>query len=171
MRPNIKGFTRYHIDERGNLLNTATKKYLKGTTNNEGYIVYCLINDDGEKKVVKQHRLIALAYIPNPENKPHVHHIDSNRSNNTLSNLEWVHHHENMKYMIEAGRANKRKPTKHYVELKEGVKLTKKQQRFVEAVNRLNYVDLITNELGIKERAFYQMLSRVKKRLSSSIDG
>jgi len=52
----------------------------------------------------KIHRLVAQAFIPNPENKYDVNHIDSNRSNNIISNLEWVTRKENMEHCIKMGR-------------------------------------------------------------------
>jgi HNH endonuclease len=170
MEPNIKGFPNYHITEEGKVINLRTGKSLKGVSHSDGYIVFCLSNN-GKQKVLKQHRLLALAYIPNPEGKLYVHHIDSDRSNNALSNLEWVTPKQNMDYKVEAGRDVKREPVKHYIEVENEHLLTRKQRRFVEVVNRLNYIEDILDELGIKERAFYHMLARVKERLASASDG
>lgn len=55
---------------------------------------------DGKYKQVYVHRLVALAFIPNPENKPQVNHIDVDPSNNHVSNLEWVTNQENMDHNL-----------------------------------------------------------------------
>lgn len=61
----------------------------------------------------KVHRLVAQAFVPNPENKPHVAHIDNDPTNNHASNLEWVTHDENMRWMSGLGRDNSPKGEVH----------------------------------------------------------
>lgn len=60
-------------------------------------------------KTFKIHRLVALAFIPNPENKPMVNHIDCNTKNNCVSNLEWCTAMENYMHSVKLGRSVMRK--------------------------------------------------------------
>lgn len=72
----------------------------KGT----GYFLVTMIN--ATTKVRKNqfiHRLLAKSFLPNPENKPHVNHIDGNKQNNTLSNLEWATSKENSQHAVNMG--------------------------------------------------------------------
>jgi hypothetical protein len=77
--------------------------------NKTGYYRVPLSKTRGKVKDLKYfyiHRLVAMAFIPNPESKPCVNHIDHNRANNSLDNLEWVTHKENIAHCIKSGRAN-----------------------------------------------------------------
>ena len=56
------------------------------------------INVDGKRKCKAIHRMLAEAFIPNPNNLPEVNHKDANRMNNSLDNLEWVTHGQNIKH-------------------------------------------------------------------------
>lgn len=71
------------------------------------------------KKSYPLHRVIASAFIPNPENKPEVNHIDGNKSNNAVSNLEWVTRKENMQHALKTGlRSGNRKAKKSRAKIK-----------------------------------------------------
>lgn len=69
------------------------------------YFIVCLNwREKGiRNKLVSVHRLVAEAFLPNPQNLPHVNHIDRNRRNNGATNLEWVTHKDNMKHYSKGG--------------------------------------------------------------------
>ena len=69
-------------------------KILKVKPGKSGYVLVTLYKDY-DKQVFKVHRLVATAFIPNPDNKPEVNHIDENKENNNVMNLEWVTTKEN----------------------------------------------------------------------------
>jgi len=78
----------------------AKDKVLVQWDNKKGYLI-CNLHTPHTKKITpKVHRLVAQAFIQNPENKPEVNHIDCNTKNNRVSNLEWVTSSENQKHAI-----------------------------------------------------------------------
>jgi hypothetical protein len=85
----IEGYEDYTIDREGKLWSKKTNIFMKPYVNKDGYL-YVRLSKNGKQKTFGIHRLLGLAYIPNPENKPTVDHIDINTSNNSLSNLRWA---------------------------------------------------------------------------------
>ncbi len=85
----IQEYKNYTISEDGKVYNKKFKRYLKPYKNNKGYLIVSLYKD-GKRKHISIHRLVALHFIENPENKETVDHIDRNRTNNSVNNLRWA---------------------------------------------------------------------------------
>lgn len=78
-------------------------KAMKRCLNQDGYLTVKL-SKNGKSERIAVHRLVALAFIPNPNNLSEVNHIDFDRTNSRIDNLEWVSHRDNVQYTIDAGR-------------------------------------------------------------------
>lgn len=91
----IVGFEGYYkVSNYGNIYSIKKDKIRSPKHNNRGYLIITLSKDKVQStKLV--HRMVALAFLPNPENKPCIDHIDANKENNTLSNLRWCTYKEN----------------------------------------------------------------------------
>ena len=103
----IDGFDNYLISKKGEIFSKHSKRKLSVYKVN-GYpsIRIC---KNGKAYFKNIHRLLALTFIPNPENLPEVNHIDGNRSNNDLKNLEWVTTSRNQIHAYEIGLTKPRK--------------------------------------------------------------
>lgn len=92
----ISGFSKYEINRNGDIRNKKTKRILKQTIDSyRCYYKVSIVNDIGKSETISVHRLLALTFIPNPDNKPAVDHINRIKIDNNLSNLRWVSFKEN----------------------------------------------------------------------------
>ena len=93
----VKNHPNYVINKNGSLYNTVAKRFVSTTIKN-GYMRY---NVDWKRRLV--HEVLADQWIPNPNNLETIDHIDCNKLNNSLSNLEWVDREENKRRAYENG--------------------------------------------------------------------
>ena len=94
----------YEISDEGEVRNRVTKYILKGRKSKNGYYQVSIKNDETGKFVNQYiHRLVAIHFLDNKENKKEVNHKDGDKSNNKLDNLEWVTSSENQKHRHSIG--------------------------------------------------------------------
>lgn len=118
--PDVIGWEQYY--EVSNLGNIRSKDRLRKHSRSGNYYVFkgrpikvypyendytqVELNAGGLKKTYYVHRLVAQAFIPNLDNKPQVNHIDGDKSNNCVTNLEWVTRSQNMRHAADIGLWN-----------------------------------------------------------------
>lgn len=105
---NIEGFENYEVKPNGEVVNTKTGKVKKLVKDKDGYLLVQLWKN-GKLKSFRVHRLVAQAFIPNPDNLPCVNHKDEDKTNNNVDNLEWCTHDYNANYGTRNERSSKTK--------------------------------------------------------------
>jgi len=134
----IEELPSYEISSLGQVRNIKTRKILKVVINKGYYRLHLWYNKKGYNRSL--HRLIAIHFIPNPENKPEINHKDGNKLNNRIDNLEWCTSKENRRHAFDIGLQVGRSGEKHH-----NCKLTEKQI--------LEIVELRKNGVSQKEVA------------------
>ena len=90
----ITNYPNYEINSLGEVRNIKKQRILKSSLNTGGYLQVPLYNN-GTRQLFRIHRIVALAFIPNPNSYLYVDHIDRVRTNNSVLNLRWVTKAEN----------------------------------------------------------------------------
>ena len=129
----------------------------KNLKQGDGYFAVGLRKEKKQKGYFV-HRIIALAFIPNPLNKPTVNHKDGNKLNNNINNLEWATHQENTKHAWKNGLcySNSVHGEEHYRS-----KLTENDVLFIRECSETN--EMSTLELSIKYDVSRSHINRIKR--------
>lgn len=108
MQP-IPGFNDYLISKNGDVYSTKTNKFLNPSRTKDGYLKVSL-RGNGKAYYFRVHKLVAMTYLDNPGNLSEVNHKDFDRTNNSLDNLEWISHDDNIEYSKNNNRFKGDKP-------------------------------------------------------------
>ena len=151
----IKEFEEYTISKEGVVYSLKNNKKLKPWINGKGYLQVRLYKD-GKGYDKRVHRLVAETYIKNKENKEQVNHIDGNKLNNNVNNLEWVTNSENQKHAFQTG-IHKKDPEKCNLS-----KLTKIQVDEIRKKYKPRKVthQMLANEYGVNRRTIENIINK-----------
>lgn len=139
-----------YCDEEGVLRHICNNKPIKTTKDRDGYL-RCTLN----YKNVLVHRIIGKSYIPNPENKPTINHINGKKDDNRICNLEWATYSENERHSYDV--LGKKANTGHLKKYQKGIgKMTFKP--FISKETSKVYLTRkeYTDEIGISSTSFYK---------------
>jgi len=152
----------YLISSQGFAINKKTGKIRKHSLSHNGYrLLACKVGGRSGKYVtVRLARMVAMAFIDNPESKPEVNHVDGNKLNDDVSNLEWVTSSENIKHAFATGLAEN---SRGYESKCSG--LTEQQARYVEEVYKPYDKDFGTRALGRKLNVAHTTVQNHIKRI------
>lgn len=107
MYKQLENFSNYLIYPDGKIINIKSNRSITHSLHCSGYYIVKLVDDAGIRKTFRLHRLLAILFIPNPNNFPYINHKDENKQNNSLDNLEWCDAAYNNKYGSRIEKAKK----------------------------------------------------------------
>lgn len=148
----IKSYSRTWLSGRW-VYRTIPERVMNPSVDRKGYYIIGL-RRDGKQKMSKAHRLVAMTFIPNPDNKPQVNHKDTNKKNNYVDNLEWATNGENMQHAHDNKLMNLRVGEKH-----PQAKLNNKQVLEILNINRPHHE--IAKLFGVSRAT----IQRIKKQI------
>lgn len=112
----IPNYTRYEVSNLGAIRNRKTKNIkMQRVMKSTGYVTVNLYPDGkSQHDVVLVHRIVAVSFLPNDNHLPCINHIDENKQNNYVNNLEWVIYEQNNSYGTRGKRISNSNRGKHY---------------------------------------------------------
>lgn len=165
----LQGFNKYQVSSFGRVKSKKRivknrlrdETILKPSCNKKGYLQVCLIDNDNNYKTRKVHRLVASAFIQNIYNLPQVNHIDGDKKNNKIDNLEWCTNLENMRHSYKIGLRDKSEMSKRMRKLGKTPHRNHKRNIFQidkntgKVLKKWDYIIDASKELNIKYNTLY----------------
>ena len=105
----VKNFSNYFISPNGDMYSRLSGKLrlIHPSVGRHGYLYHVITDDQGKHRLYRVNRAVATAFIPNPNNYSQVHHIDEDKTNNSVDNLMWVTRLQNMRAGTQIQRRSK----------------------------------------------------------------
>jgi hypothetical protein len=145
----------YLANQNGQIKGIIKNKVLKGSFGSTGY-KHIVLSKNGKYKTKDVHRIVAETFIPNPFNLKYVNHIDGNKANNSVNNLEWVTARENTKHATLLGlkkdsgsnSKNSKLKERDIYEIRKLSKSKSKTNKEISSLYNINkdYVSMIINK-------------------------
>jgi hypothetical protein len=146
----IEGYENYSVSNMGNVRNDTTGRILKGHPDKDGYLRLDLYKEGKSKH--KIHRLVAIAFLENPDNLGEVDHINQIKSDNWLENLRWCSHSNNCR------NQRKRNGTSKYF----GVHWCKRDKKWISSI-KLNKKRKVIGYFDTEEDAYLKWCEVVRE--------
>lgn len=160
----IDNYPRYSVSSLGRIRNDYTGRILSQCSHRYGYQFVCL-SKNGHRKSLSVHRLVAFAFISNPLSLPSINHIDENKENNCVSNLEWCDQRYNVNYGSRGLKQSKTRLVLRLNKAKNNLSVYDKIARICIEQNRT--LRDVGKEAGISSRNFPNWDGKNVPRLSS----
>lgn len=144
----IQNLSNYDILEDGTIINLLSNTIQTQRDNGNGYQIVSLYTDDQQRKNFYVHRLVAMAFLPNPKNLPCVNHKDENKQNNVVANLEWCDYQYNINYGTRNLRMTETKKQKGYTIPKTAIKIVMKDKKTKEIIQTFSSIKEAGRFLG-----------------------
>ena len=152
----IVDYPNYEVSNLGNVRNKKSKKLLKQSNGRDKRYLSVYLTNGKKENTQRVHRLVAEAFIPNPEEKPMVNHIDGDKNNNSVENLEWCTSKENNNHAIKMG-------------LNHPGSYQKKKIQVVETGEIFDGVTECANALNVDFRNIYRSLNSKQKYATNGL--
>jgi hypothetical protein len=155
----IEEYPNFSISQCGKIKNNTSGKILKTVIHKKGYeVINIKPYGRGAGKSLKIHRLVAKAFLPNPLNKLQVNHLDGNKQNNHMNNLEWATASENMKHAFDTGLKTPSLQVKRFTE-SEAIEIAKAYKFRC----RKNGANALAKRFGTSHSVILNTIQRVKE--------
>ena len=154
----ISGYENYKISEDGIVYSSYTNSVKRTSLHRQGYFLIGLYKDKVEKKMLV-HRLVAMTYIDNPNGYKYVNHIDGDKKNNHIGNLEWVTSSDNQKHAYKNGlkiASRKTINNKIVINIENGVYYNSiKEAALVYGLGKSNLAQMLRGQVRNKTNLIY----------------